>query len=103
MKDIKKLRGDLFDEYPGLAHGCILAGVWSIRMILQTVYFCGDLSTQVISMFGNVVAGGHELSNSYYKEVPIRHIRAYFERISEDIKEAKAYQSKMKDNDKVEI
>ena len=103
MKDVEKLRGDLFDEYPGLAHGCILAGLWSIRMILQTIYFCGDLSTQVISMFGNTVAGGKELSTSYYKEVPIRHIRAYYSRISEDIIEAKALRSKMKENDKVAI
>jgi len=93
----------MFDEYPGLAHGCIVGGLFLIPVLLQTVYFCSDLSSQVIQMFGNSVEGGHETSNSYYKEVPIRHIRQYYTRIIDDMTDAKAQRSKMNEKDRVHI
>jgi hypothetical protein len=89
----------VWDRWPGLAHGCFMAFGVLVRNSVECCFFICQVKDQVHELLGNSSEMAHVASNSYLREIPLKQIRAYYMRLLDSIKFAKASYASARDKD----
>jgi hypothetical protein len=89
----------VWDYIPGLAHGIFLGVVVLARNTLEGIFLFCRLKDELHELLGNTSEISHIDSNSYLREIPLKHIREYYMRLLDSIKFAKASYASTRDKD----
>ena len=94
-----KKNDTMWDKTPGAAHLAILVAVLVTRNTFQCCLCCAEIRDQLHELLGNTSEIAHVASNSYLREIPLKHIRGYFIRLLDQLKFAKASYAQTRDKE----